>query len=175
MEMMVVVSIFLIITAVVLFNAPRFRQQASIDLIANEVAVLINEAKTYGIGALVETVEDPAPVYAVVFDNTSVNNTKIKIYSFENESEIDLTSLSGSLVTYNLDGGVSVNNLTYNSNNQGAGDNLAVIFKRDGYGQAQFKCADTCSSVSYVSIELVNNEGDKKTIEVWNNGQIAVK
>src|SRR3989338_9771847 len=49
-EMMVVLTIFGIMTAVVLANLPAFRDKTALDLIAQEIATTIRQAQVYGIG-----------------------------------------------------------------------------------------------------------------------------
>ena len=49
-EMLVVLTIFLIITGVILANLPSFRDKTALELIAQEIAVTIRQAQVYGIG-----------------------------------------------------------------------------------------------------------------------------
>lgn len=49
LELIVVMAIFLIITAVVIADIPNFRQKSSLDLTANEVATYIRGGQVFGI------------------------------------------------------------------------------------------------------------------------------
>ena len=52
-EMLVVIAIFGIVTTILLFNLPTFRNQASLDLVAQEVAITIRGAQVFGGGGRV--------------------------------------------------------------------------------------------------------------------------
>ncbi len=49
-EMLVVISIFVIVTGIVLVNLPSFRDKSSLDLVAQEIALTIRQAQVFGIG-----------------------------------------------------------------------------------------------------------------------------
>ena len=49
-EMLVVISIFVIVTGIVLVNLPAFRDKSSLDLVAQEIALTIRQAQVFGIG-----------------------------------------------------------------------------------------------------------------------------
>ena len=49
-EMLVVIAIFIIMTAVILVNLPNLRSSASLDVVAQEVAVYLRGAQTYTVG-----------------------------------------------------------------------------------------------------------------------------
>lgn len=63
--MLVVVSIFIIVTGVVLANLPKFRDKSSLDLIAQEVALVIRQAQVYGAGT--SGFQDAFPSHGVRF------------------------------------------------------------------------------------------------------------
>ncbi|OJI08261.1 MAG: hypothetical protein COX02_01870 [Candidatus Vogelbacteria bacterium CG22_combo_CG10-13_8_21_14_all_37_9] len=69
-EMLVVVSIFTIVTAVVLANLPSFRDKSSLDLVAQEIAIQIRGAQTYAMSTLYDTnpnaLETSLFAYAIV-------------------------------------------------------------------------------------------------------------
>ena len=65
-EMMVVVAIMIIITAVVLANFPGFRARTSLDLVAQEVAITIRQAQEYAVGTR-NTGQFPFPSFGVYF------------------------------------------------------------------------------------------------------------
>ncbi|MES2953593.1 MAG: type II secretion system protein [Patescibacteria group bacterium] len=51
-EMMVVVSIFLVLTSVVLANYPKLNSQLTLGLVANDVALSVRQAQQYALGAV---------------------------------------------------------------------------------------------------------------------------
>ena len=71
LEMVVVTAIFVMVTGVVLSNLPSFRNRASLDLTAQEMALAVREAQVYGIATRVVSVgSNEYPSYGVHFEIT---------------------------------------------------------------------------------------------------------
>ncbi len=51
-EMLVVVSIFLVLTSIVLANYPKLNSQLTLGLVANDVALSVRQAQQYALGAI---------------------------------------------------------------------------------------------------------------------------
>ena len=100
-EMIVVIAIFMIITGVVLSNLPAFRDQSSLDLVAQEIAINIRGAQSYAMGSLADTAIDLVYGYAIQFSAAPTENKRFKIYALEN-SDYDLSG--NAKETYDLKG-----------------------------------------------------------------------
>ena len=79
-EMLVVVSIFTIVTAVVLANLPSFRDKSSLDLVAQEIAIQIRGAQTYAMSTLYDTkkLDTDLFAYAVVLPDGDSQSFKLR-------------------------------------------------------------------------------------------------
>ncbi len=70
LEMLVVTSIFIILTTIVLANYPRLNSQLTLGLVANDVALSIRQAQQYALGAVQRTgARTQAVSYGIHFDD----------------------------------------------------------------------------------------------------------
>lgn len=203
-ELIVVVFIFTIISSITIFNYSNFRSSASIQNLADDIALSVRKAQGYAIG--VRGYNSVFSGYGIHF---TLKNRPETIYSGSNKSFILFANIQN-LKTYNYStlnptcGNPSVENecleiLNIISNDSIVGikiglDNndaieatkegtLDIFFNRpnpeptfcynDGVADIQDSC-DYGSSISYISIKIMNEDGVYKEISVWNNGQISV-
>ena len=176
-EMLVIISIFTIMTGVVLANLPTFRDKTALDLIAQEIATTIRQAQVYGIGTRVAGVSYPS--YGVYFalDNSYGLDEK----SFYLYGDVDgAVGFGGPMVDsviekFTIRGAakiVALRGCDGSCTSQTPLLILDILFKRP-YPEANFGV----TAYSYVKmvIESTRDSTKQKEIQVWNTGQIVVK
>ncbi len=82
MEMIVVVAIFIIITMIVLVNAPQFREKTSLELVAQEIAINIRGAQVYGVAT--RKVDEDYPSFGIHIDASTQDFFLFPVYSDQN-------------------------------------------------------------------------------------------
>ncbi len=187
-EMITVTAIFLIITGIILANAPQFRDRLSIDLVANEMAINIRGAQVYGAATKSSILQvgnnNIYPSFGIHF-NKSENN-KFVLYganlsenthgsdgNFQPEQEGYSTE-----EVYLLPQGFLIADLFIGDSQDVS--NLDILYRRPKL-DAEFYYEDLttacdkgdCPMVSVVIQSVKENK--KKKIVIYNNGQIAVQ
>lgn len=180
-EMVVVLAIFSIITGVVIANIPKLRNKTSIDLVAQSMALHIRGAQVYGIGTRQinrSGVGETPKSFGIHFDHSKpkqfllfADTTANKEYdgNFDcagqnNDECVEIYNLKNISLESILDDEKSLIN-----------EPIDIVYTRPS-SEANFCKSGNCgNSYSHIAIELVNIDGDSRLIEVWRNGQIAVK
>lgn len=191
-ELLVVVSIFIIITSVVIFNQNKFSSDISISNVAYRVALDIRKAQVYGILVRDDEV-DFEGAYGIHFrkkrDNTveyflfadsqrTAGENNYLIYDGDNGDDQRITPI------YSLaEGNVFKNICTYDSSGRdekcffSAGiqaQNVDIVFKRP---EPSAIITDSTSGTRKrrVDITITSSLGDKThTIKTFSSGQISV-
>jgi len=158
LELMVVITIFLIITAVVMADIPNFGRKGALDLTAQEVAGCIRAAQVYGTA---EKVVGTTKNDSIGVDFSGGN--KIVIYKTSNNEEVEACNLEG----YSLSVSGGVTGLTFPSTDytKMLNSNLEPTFLPES----------EASSLNHVKItvtSLRNNE--QRCVYVFASGQITV-
>ena len=191
-EMLVVISIFLIMTGVILANFPAFRDKAALDLLAQEIAVTIRQAQVYGIGTREAGSEFTS--YGIYFDLGDTNLAKKAFYLYADKDAsksflppvplkncsdsgaslgvdciIEKFAITGSAEIFDLKG---CNSTSCSSLNSPSPPKLDIFFQRF-YPEAIFP---NTTGLSYVKIMIQSTRDAtrQKEIQVWSTGQIVV-
>ena len=178
-EMLVVIAIFGIVTTILLFNLPTFRNQTSLDLVAQEAAITIRGAQVFGGGGRVGLeARDEAPTYGIYLDSTQAQFDLFRDLDGDGYDNPGGEICAGECVErYALAGGFAINPvkcLTGNTVDDQC-DPLNILFTRPALepkflpaGSTQFEPYDR------VEIEIKSLRDERiKTVNVWANGQIA--
>ena len=200
-ELMVVLSIFVIISGLVIFNYGGFRYSASVQNLANDIALSIRQTQSYAIGSkkLYPTDNPIVPVtaYGISFkaSNGSVgagwpSQTIFDLFAdlSLNDRYDELTGVCGPnnlktgdecLTSFSINGGALITGLTYYAQSNSTGtpvDTLDVVFKRP-LPDARICSDSTCSSYGTYAVITVSSLDGKftKQVKVWNTGQISVQ
>lgn len=203
-EMLMVVSIFMIISTMILFNYGKFESSISLQNLADDIALSIREAQSYAIGARgipYGNVDDPDIFfknYGIHFTKTSPLNSSLiggSIKSFVFFVDVNNNGIydydtgemtCGQLINednecykvINISSADYIKEITTNLSTAPASAN--ILFSRP-YPESFFCIGNdpNCSkdpTVSFVKIELENPRTDKtKTVTITNTGQIVVK
>lgn len=200
-EMITVIAIVVIMTGVVLANLPDFRERTSLELVAQEIALVIRQAQAFGAntrGANTTTFQFPS--YGVYFNLSAVtiafqSSTAFRLFADANNPDGILSDSSGMTCAtplsecrevYNLQGGLSITKLEICPSSgtctdlSGPVHPLNIVFTRPN-PEAKFLgetagtdlCATGCS---YAKITLTSARNlATRCIYVWTTGHIYTK
>src|SRR3989344_5656543 len=195
-EMLVVISIFTIITGVTMANLPAFRDKTTLDLIAQEIAITIRQAQVYGIGTReAESAGLEFTSYGIYFDpnnssGSGLDKKSLYLYADKKNPEsspagvVGFSDDDGSVVEeFVIRGGAEITQLlscsgtpctfppAVNATNLST---LDIFFQRF-YPDAKF--VDIVPAPNYIKIVIQSTRdvNNKREIEVWSTGQISVK
>ena len=190
-EMLVVISIFTIMTAVVLANLPNFRERTALQLVAQKMSLTIREAQVYGVG--VKSFGADFPSHGIHFDPVSPNGKKSYVLFADkpiSNNNYDVgTGNCGSITTecvtkYDLTGTVEIAALTLclsancSSYTNVTTDGFNIVFVRPNTEAKFFNLSGVAviPTPSYARITIKSSRSDEQRyIDVWNTGQISVK
>ncbi len=181
-EMMVVITIFIIMTAVVMANFPAFRDKTGLQLIAQEIATTIRQAQVFGIGTRAAGALE-FPSHGIYFDldgSGGLDNKTFLLYADKKTGGTpgQYDTADNIIEKFSIRGAAKIDNL------QGCNPNptictslspqkLDILFQRF-YPEASFPSLAPATP-SYVKIVLKSTRtNDQKWVEVWNTGQIVV-
>lgn len=186
-EMMVVIGIFTVITGVVLFNLPQFRDQTVLELIAQDMAITIRQAQVFGIST--RAFSDKFPSHGAFFnlvDNAQLDPWKKSFVLF---ADVDGNDNNYSVPTescfsndecveqFNIQGPVEIKNLLACINGAcnpiSPGELLTVAFVRPN-PEAVF--LPPLPGLNKVKIRLQSTRNLQcRNVVVWITGQIYVE
>jgi hypothetical protein len=177
-EMLVVIAIFGIVTTILLFNLPTFRNQNSLDLVAQEVAITIRGAQVFGGGGRVGVDTGDPPTYGIYIDQ---DKTQFDLFRDLNDDGYD--NPGGAICAdecverYALSGGFGINAINCFDNNGTAGvcdGSVQIMFTRPNL-EPNFRVGeDIDPNISQIDIVIKSLRDQKtKSVFVWSNGQIA--
>ncbi len=184
-EMIVVIGIFTVITGVVLFNLPQFRDQTILELIAQDMAITIRQAQVFGIST--RSFKGQFPSHGVFFnllDNAALDPWKKSFILFADvasgDGDYSLPSVAcGSnnecVEQFNIQGNVEIFALLSCSPGCApiATQQLSVAFIRPN-PEAIFK--PTIAGTNKVKIRLKSlRDNACRNVVVWITGQIYVE
>jgi len=175
-EMLVVIAIFGIVTTILLFNLPTFRNQASLDLVAQEVAITIRGAQVFGGGGRVgvDDTGDP-PTFGIYIDQT---NSQFDLFrdldgSGDYNNQSDITCVGECVERYALSGGFKIDDVKCSEENSCSGP-VQIMFTRPNL-EPTFRVNDGIDeNINRVDIVIKSlRDGKTREVNVWSNGQIA--
>ena len=178
-EMLMVIAIFGIVTSILLFNLPTFRNQSSLDLVAQEVAITIRGAQVFGGGGRVgiEETGEP-PTYGIYVDSGQTQFDLFRDLDGDGYDNPGGDLCAGECAErYALSGGFAINAVKCLTGNtvDDACDPINILFTRPAL-EPKFLPAGSAQLEPYdrVDIEIKSLRDDRiKTVNVWANGQIA--
>lgn len=178
-EMLVVIGIFFIITGIVLVNAPQFRERVSIDLVANDLALVIRSAQTYGMATRESKVSSPGtfPSYGFYLQLNEDSISDIFIYPL-----LEGVVPSGEdLVVeeeYNLAPGFTIESICTRADIEDEvcqnTSSLSIAFIRPALKATICSDNDCENDKAEIIIKSVKEE-KTRLVGVYKNGQIAVE
>ena len=191
-EMMVVIVIFTITTGIVLANLPAFRDKASLDLVAQEVATVIRQAQVYG--AAVRGFSNQGytsyGIHLPLETGGQLDGTADTFYLFSDPddggqgqmgsgSKPDCTAQNFCLESYDFRGGISVRKVVGcdESGCANVGQPFNIVFQRPMTDAKFYRQSGDPNgeSYSYVKIILASPKNQCREVKVWSTGHIYVE
>ena len=181
-ELIVVLSIFSVMSGVVLFNYRTFQAKVDIKNLANDIALKIVQAQKEALSGKSQSVSfATAPAYGVSF-NTSTDNKSFIYFADLNNDNIceDLDNACASangevLDKINITKGSFISALAVT----GTGicspvGGLTVVFTRP-YSDATMNTDQAgCTGISYTAITITSPESVSAIIKVFASGRIQI-
>lgn len=189
-EMIVVMAIFGIVTTILVANLPTFRDQSSLDLVAQEVAINIRGAQVFGGSGRVGSVVGK-PTYGIHFDLSTGPTQQFLLFrdgAGSNDGEYDAGSGCGQadsecVEAYAISNGYVIESVCESDGNIDNGatscpssinGTLDILFTRPSL-EPRFTINGTVNVNSELVLVTVKSLRNNQTrlINVWRNGQIA--
>jgi len=187
-EMLVVIGIFSIMTAVALANLPAFRSQVTLDLVAQEVALAVRQAQVFTTGTRGLPTNYSFPSYGIYLDirpsGASVfgDNAHIRFGLFPLVAGADVAAAAITTNSYSetflINGPVTIDSLEA-TGDAGCTSNptyqLAIVFDRP-YHEPRFYpnlASGSCTSAGII-LASTRDVSIKRKIVVHASGQIEV-
>jgi len=172
-ELIVVLSIFSIMTSVVLFNYGAFQAKVDIKNLASDIALKIVEAQKSALsGKLSTQVFISKPAYGLYF-NTSPSTSFIYFADFNNNKIYDETPLDTILITKN--NSISRIDSYLNSFPTQILTPMSIIFKRPD-SSAVFSYADGVPLIGsdYIQITISSSGSVTAVVKIYPSGRIQI-
>lgn len=191
-ELLVVVSIFLIVTTITLFKQSKFSSDILITNTAYEVALSIREAQVLGVGSKQQSFENRKQAYGIYIPSSSIGQENGEYLQYSESPEDDVYSFfyDSNDDRFNiLGGGIHLTRsqkfkdfcVTNSSNERKCSGELGALniaFVKPNL-DAKILAKDSSQNIDeYRSVEIVveSSLGDKcRTIDINSVGQIAVR
>lgn len=177
-ELIVVLSIFSVVTSITLFDYNKFQQKVDIKVLANDIALKIIEAQkssTSGKWNSNASSENWKPSYGVYF-NTS-DNRKNFIYfadmdnsnSFEG-SGCDEECLEETTITK----GNYISNLSVVGTGCPSVDNLSILFMRPNSSAVIVSDPVLSCDISYAQVSISSPKSMTANIKIYPSGRVEI-
>jgi len=175
LEMLVVLAIIAIVTAITLSSLPSFRDNISIDLVANQIATIVREGQIYG--------QTQKAGEAVYFYGLRFNSSLPKIFWLNSYAVNDSDDLSAgfdfnkSIQSYDIPGDIVIEEISVYSADPSAPPLacIDVVFQKRYPEPNFFSCSDSSQlNGSFLAIKLTSDRAKRsKYVKIWANGQIS--
>ncbi len=180
-EMVAVLGIFSIVSAIVLFNYDKFRSETILTNMAYEIALSIREAQIYGVSArnsaTTGTPDFTIPYGIYVLKDSSnyiLFSDQSKDSKFTGTNCIDTGDVC--VTPYTLQRNMRITDINTKESSVSACvsiDYASILFKRPN--PEPVISDDAVRTLSYIEIEVSPQGGDsKRYVRIANNGQISV-
>jgi len=162
-ELVVTTSILVIITTLIFANYPKFRENISLKKTAQEIALAVRQAQTYGLG-----VREFQPGTGI-FPGYGVHFVK------NSDSFILFADVNGNNIieSFKIQTGETISDLCVNTTSCGH-NTIDIIFFRPK-PLVTIKADGSSSGISDAEIKIISPGGQIKTIVILSSGQISVK
>lgn len=206
-EMLVVVGIIALMSAVMMFNYSDFSTNVSVRNLSQEIALSVRKAQTYATS--VRTLEgsglpsDTFQGYGISFSDSSTDpknnltpwNRQFILFA-DTDTDIPVPpqiskydSLGASncgnpsssngecLESFGIVSADKIDSICIDNKPCVKGTRVDITFRRPSPDAiiCQVTPTATCQNISYVTVNLLSAKGLKRSVQIWNTGQIAVK
>ncbi len=179
-ELIVVLSIFSVMTSIVIFNYGKFEEKVNIKVLANDIALKIVEAQKSSMAGLWNTNAplDWKPSYGINFNTSNDTNKKNFIYFTDLNADAYYRDLSCSGECLDR---ISITKGDYVSELGIIGDgcpatvnNLNIVFKRPNSSAIITSDPALLCNIFYVQISISSPQLLNAKIKVYPSGRIQI-
>lgn len=184
-EIIVVVSIISVLGSVVIFSYSNFNDRLALSTSAQEMALAIREAQTYGINVKETSIGggDFTRAFGIYFDQTNGSNTKYYVFADKDNNKRygdALGSCSGSecVEMFTLRNGIYISAIGGSCPSSNSSTALHISFLRpnpDAMISFTNSIGLTCSDQSLGTVTLQSPKGRTVSVNVYKTGQIDVQ
>ena len=182
-ELLVTVSIFSIITSIVLVNNNQFNNSVIINNLAYEVALSIRQAQSFGLNVKeVPGSGDFESGYGVYFDTNSPDTFLLfadtKTTGLGNKNLYDSGSTNDLIIeTFSITHGNTISSLCGTKIVNGKEDcteDISIVFNRPD-PEANMKAKKGLTEFSEMRVTLVSPSGAERIVQIESTGQISIQ
>ena len=179
-ELIVVLSIFSVMTSVVLFNHGEFQAKIDIKNLASEVALKVVEAQKSSLSgklsAKVPTISPWKPSYGIYLNIISDNKSFLYFTDLNNNSLFDDSDCTGECISkFSITKGNSISQLAiFGTGCPVTANNLTIVFKRPDSSALISSNPPLVCIISYVQITVVSPKIPNAKIKIYPSGRIEV-
>tara|TARA_Y100000031_G_scaffold150898_2_gene191139 strand:+ start:55555 stop:56157 length:603 start_codon:yes stop_codon:yes gene_type:complete len=176
-ELLVTVSIFVVITGIVLINFPSFSSKIALENLANEIALAVRQAQVFGIASREFGIGSGIfPTHGAHFD--SAQTTTFFIYADTNDNS-KYDGDAELLETFTVRRRNYISELCgfqFSDSICTPLTKLDITFSRPDPEPTILGTTDTGeANYSYATITIKSPPGNTRMVTVWSNGQIAIQ
>lgn len=187
-ELIVVLSIFSVMSSIVLFNYSEFQSRVDIKNLSADIALKIVEAQKAAISGLMPiknipiTIPPWKPAYGIYFNTTS-NNKSFVYFADTDQNNFNSDVSFCNTASFNdeciskidITKGNYISNITvyFPSSSQVVTD-LSLVFKRPNSGIIMYSNGNPIVGVQYAEITVSSTQGVTNKIRAYTSGRIQV-
>ena len=181
-ELIVVLTIFSIITSVSMFNYNKFQQKVDIKNLANDIALRIVEAQKLSTSGKIPPVSPSVspwrPAYGLYFSMTSA--TSFTFFTDLDQDQLYDTALSCpsgeclNRITITKNNRVSGIQVYYNGGTSQSLSDLTLSFKRPSSLPAFRSSTAFTDTISYIEITVISPNSVSSRIKLYSSGRVQI-
>lgn len=189
LELVIVMSIFSILSAISIFNYQRFQSKVEIKNLSNDIALSIVKAQKDSISGKL-SIEAPyvsnwKPSYGVYFNSLDTNDQFLYFADLDNTGACDdpgciapSYALGGEVLDIvNITGGNIIDSIYAEEGGCASPvllEDLSIVFKRPNTSPVISSNTAIGCTFSYVSLSVSSSDGVSGTIKLYPSGRIQV-
>lgn len=184
-ELIIVLSIFALMSSVVLYNHRGFQAKVDIKNLANDIALKIVEAqKSANFGSLPPSpqlgmiISGWKPSYGVHFDLSADNKRFIYFTDVNNNDVYEGSTCGGEClesITITKGNSISAIDVFYQGSSTGSSfSNMTISFARPSLGADFYSSSAFTSSINYIQITITSPDSASARIRVYPSGRIEI-
>jgi len=182
-ELIVVLSIFAVMSSIVLFNYGEFQAKVDIKNLASDIALKIVEAQKSALSGNfpAKFTLDKKPSFGVYFnligndaDGIAFNKKFIYFADLDNGSKYDSPSEKLDTIYITKNNFIEKLEVIYGTNCSTNPNTLGVVFKRPDSGAKITSNGSLCASLSYAQITIKSPRSATATIKIYPSGRVQV-
>jgi prepilin-type N-terminal cleavage/methylation domain-containing protein len=186
-ELIVVLSIFSVLSSVSIFSYKDFQARVDIKNLASDIAIKIVQAQKSSLSgtlpplSLQPLVENWKPSYGVYFnidtEGVQANPSKFVYFTDRDQSGTFTTGSCDECINQiNITKSNTVNaiNIFFQDGTNDSFDDLSIVFKRPDSSPIITSSGSISGAISYAEIGITSPDGTISTIKVYSSGRIQI-